>query len=55
MIADLIRDADILARAQEHVRNLVKNDPELDHENLNRLRQLVFARYGQALDLVDVG
>ena len=55
MIADLIRDADILARAQEHARNLVKNDPELDHENLNRLRQLVFARYGQALDLVDVG
>ena len=27
MIADLIRDADILARAQEHARNLVKNDP----------------------------
>ena len=55
MIADLIRDADILARAQEHARNLVKNDPELDHENLSRLRQLVFARYGQALDLADVG
>lgn len=55
MIADLIRDADILARAQEHARNLVKSDPELDHENLRRLQQLVFARYGQALDLADVG
>ena len=55
MIADLIRDADILARAQQHARELVANDPELEEESLDRLRQLVFARYGRALDLADVG
>ena len=55
MIADLIRDADILARAQQHARELVANDPELEAESLDRLRQLVFARYGRALDLADVG
>ena len=55
MIADLIRDADILARAQQHARTLVANDPELEEESLDRLRQLVFARYGRALDLADVG
>lgn len=55
MIADLIRDADILVRAQQHARNLVENDPELENRTLARLRQLVFARYGRALDLADVG
>ncbi len=55
MIADLIRDADTLAQAQQHARTLVASDPELENENLDRLRQLVFARYGHALDLADVG
>ena len=55
MIADLIRDADILAVTQQHARNLVESDPELENKDLDRLRQLVFARYGQALDLADVG
>ena len=55
MIADLIRDAEVLARAQQHARTLVAAHPELEDKNLDRLKQLVFARYGRALDLADVG
>ncbi len=54
-IADLFRDADVLARAQADARLMVAGDPELNHEKFKRLRQLVFARYGKALDLSDVG
>ena len=54
-IADLIRDASILERAQQDARRLIENDPELEAEELDRLRQLVFARYGKALELGDVG
>jgi ATP-dependent DNA helicase RecG len=55
MIADLIRDADVLAQAQQDARRLIKDDPEMERESYSRLRQLVFARYGKALDLSDVG
>ncbi|MEM7785287.1 MAG: ATP-dependent DNA helicase RecG, partial [Planctomycetota bacterium] len=55
MIADLIRDADVLQKAQQDARRLVEKDPELEDQRLHRLRSLVFARYGKALDLSDVG
>ncbi|MFT5299653.1 MAG: ATP-dependent DNA helicase RecG [Mariniblastus sp.] len=55
MIADLIRDAEILQTAQQDARRLITDDPEMEHENYSRLKQLVFARYGKALDLSDVG
>ena len=55
MIADLIRDAEILKRAQQDARQLIKSDAEMSDEKHSRLRQLVFARYGKALDLSDVG
>ncbi|MEL7499235.1 MAG: ATP-dependent DNA helicase RecG [Planctomycetota bacterium] len=55
MIADLIRDAHVLAQAQEDARELIGDDPEMTSPDLERLRQLVFARYGNALDLSDVG
>lgn len=55
MIADLIRDAEILQRAQQDARRLIGDDPEMEKESYSRLRQLVFARYGKALDLSDVG
>jgi ATP-dependent DNA helicase RecG len=55
MIADLIRDAEVLSRAQADARGLIASDPEMEAENLERLKQLVFARYGKALDLSDVG
>lgn len=54
-IADLIRDAEILAQAQQDARQLIAADPELKNEGHYRLRQLVFARYGHALNLGDVG
>ena len=55
MIADLIRDAEILKRAQQDARDLIDKDPDMADERYSRLRQLVFARYGKALDLSDVG
>ena len=55
MIADLVRDAEVLARAQEDARSLIAGDPDLQDEPLSRLRQLVFARYGRALAISDVG
>ena len=55
MIADLIRDEEVLKRAQRDARKLIEADPEMSDEKHDRLRQLVFARYGKALDLSDVG
>ncbi|MDB4371313.1 helicase-related protein, partial [Mariniblastus sp.] len=55
MIADLIRDADILKAAQHDARHLIEQDPDLEGNDYQRLRQLVFARYGKALQLSDVG
>lgn len=55
MIADLVRDTDVLAQAQQDARELIAQDPELKNEELTRLRQLVFARYGRALEMSDVG
>ncbi len=55
MIADLIRDAKTLSAAREDALQLINDDPELLREGHDRLRQLVFARYGHALNLSDVG
>ena len=55
MIADLIRDAEVLEQAQQQARRLIEQDAELAGPEFDRLRQLVFARYGAALDISDVG
>lgn len=55
MIADLIRDTEVLLQSQADAREIIAEDPELESEAVNRLRQLVFSRYGQVLDLGDVG
>jgi ATP-dependent DNA helicase RecG len=55
MIADLVRDEEVLVRAREDARKLIDADPELNSETYSRLRQLVFARYGRALAISDVG
>lgn len=55
MIADLIRDAEVLARARADATQLIEADPDLWHPDHNRLQQLVLARYGKALNLSDVG
>ena len=55
MIADLIRDEEILKTTQQHARQIIEKDADLSAGEYQRLRQLVFARYGKALDLSDVG
>jgi ATP-dependent DNA helicase RecG len=55
LIADLVRDEEILRQAQQNARELIAKDPELLAEDLARLKQLVFARYGHAFEMSDVG
>lgn len=54
-IADLMRDAEILATVREAAMQMVTADPGLAKPEHARLRQLVLTRYGETLDLVDVG
>jgi ATP-dependent DNA helicase RecG len=55
MIADLIRDEAILKQTQQQARAIIAEDPDLADPALTRLRQLVLLRYGQALEISDVG
>ena len=55
MIADLVRDEEVLVRARADAQRLIEKDPNLESELYARLRQLVFARYGRALAISDVG
>ena len=55
MIADLVRDEEVLVRARDDARKLIDADPDLQDATYSRLRQLVFARYGRALSISDVG
>lgn len=54
-IADLGRDAEILEEARRDAQTLVSADPGLSLPDHARLRRQVLGRYGQALDLADVG
>jgi len=54
-IADLERDAEVLEESRRDAQALVAADPALAHPDYARLRRLVQARYGRALDLADVG
>ncbi len=54
-IADLVRDADMIAQAQTDARKLIAEDPELKQSEFSRLRQLVFGRYGAVLEMGGVG
>jgi len=55
MIADLVNDAEILQQAFADARDLIEESPELEGDQFDRLRQLVFARYGRSLEISDVG
>jgi ATP-dependent DNA helicase RecG len=55
MIADLIRDCEILDEARRDAQALVAQDPGLALPEHARLRKQVLTRYGQVLDLGDVG
>lgn len=54
-IADLLRDKAVLHEARRDAQELMAEDPELLADQHARLRRMVLGRYGQALDLSDVG
>jgi ATP-dependent DNA helicase RecG len=55
MIADLLRDAPLVEEARRDAQRMIEADPELQHPSFARLRKMVLSRYGEALDLGDVG
>ena len=54
-IADLKRDRDVLEAARREAQLLIASDPGLQHADHSKLRRQMLARYGQALDISDVG
>lgn len=54
-IADLQRDRPVLEEAQREAQLLVSEDPGLKRDEYAGLRRQVLHRYGQALDISDVG
>jgi ATP-dependent DNA helicase RecG len=54
-IADLTHDVAVVEEARQDAQSLIDSDPELAAPAFARLRRMVFHRYGEALDLGDVG
>jgi ATP-dependent DNA helicase RecG len=54
-IADLRRDAAIIDEARRDAQKLIESDPDLGNAAFSRLSRMVVHRYGEALDLGDVG
>jgi ATP-dependent DNA helicase RecG len=54
-VADLQRDRELLEEARREAQLLVGEDPDLKHPQNARLRKQMLARYGQALEISDVG
>jgi ATP-dependent DNA helicase RecG len=54
-IADLRRDASLLDEARRDARHLIEQDPDLAAPEYERLRRMMLSRYGQVLELGDVG
>ena len=54
-IADLRRDETIVEEARRDAQALIQADPDLTSPSFGRLRRMVFHRYGEALELGDVG
>ena len=54
-IADLKRDTAIVEEARKDAQALIQSNPDLQQPAYSRLRRMVFHRYGEALDLGDVG
>jgi ATP-dependent DNA helicase RecG len=55
LVADLRRDRELLDETRREAQLLVSDDPGLKHPDHARLRQQMMTRYGQALELSDVG
>lgn len=54
-LADLQRDREILEEARREAQILVSEDPGLKHAEHQRLREQMVKRYGEALEISDVG
>lgn len=54
-IADLTRDGQILDQARQDAQRLVAQHPQLHDTDFRHLHRMAIRRYGQALDLADVG
>lgn len=54
-IADMQRDLSVLEEARPAAQALIAADPELSSPAYARLKRMVLVRYGEALDLGDVG
>ncbi len=54
-IANLVDDASLLVLAREVAKELLSEDPELSAPDLEKLRKQTVNRYGQAMQLSDVG
>ena len=50
-----MRDSDVLQEARTAAQTLVAGDPQLLDKGYERLRQMVFHRYGEVFELGDVG
>jgi ATP-dependent DNA helicase RecG len=54
-IADLSRDVAIVEEARSDAQTLIAADPDLKDPNYAKLKRMVLVRYGEALELGDVG
>lgn len=54
-IADLVRDADLVREARRDAHQLISTDPELADPAWAKLRRMVLVRYGEVMELADVG
>jgi len=54
-IADLARDRDVLLEVRQVATALVRNDPGLADPQHAKIRKQILSRYGQVLELGDVG
>jgi ATP-dependent DNA helicase RecG len=54
-IADLSRDKEVLEEARREAKQLFDDDPGLKNSDHARLRRQMLVRYGNALELSDVG
>ncbi|MFI4875189.1 MAG: ATP-dependent DNA helicase RecG, partial [Blastopirellula sp. JB062] len=53
-IADLQRDGELLAKARADARSIITTDPTLADEKWEKLRRMVFIRYGKSLEIGDL-
>jgi hypothetical protein len=52
---NMLRDAPIVEEARQDAIQLVQSDPDLQNPAYERLKRQVLKRYGEALELGDVG